>query len=394
MFLLLAVTAATAQIRVLKNFEGGQIGEVEFVGPSHLRCPIPGQADQDHRNRQANWYYFELTNLPKSPVTVDLTNLAGEYDYRAPAYAVTKGTRPVYSYDRVNWQHFSDDQVRYDDAVHHLTLTFTPTADHIWIAHVPPYTNRDLTSLLDSFRGSPFLAKKTIGRTVHGRDLLLLSVTNPKVAEAQKRVVWLMFRQHAWEAGSSWAGDGAIRYLLSDGQKAGILDRIIFQIFPICDPDGVAEGGVRYNRNGFDLNRNWDAADPKSMPEIAAQKKAIFDWLDAGHRLDLFLTLHNTETNEYLQAPLAAFRPIGQRFFDRLSAESTFNPTSPLRDLGDIPSKGRANVAQDLFQERKLPAMLMEQMIENNSKLKHCPTAADRREFGAALIRVLTSTVE
>jgi hypothetical protein len=46
-------------------------------------------------------------------------------------------------------------------------------------------------------------------------------------------------------------------------------------------------------------------------------------------------------------------------------------------------------VAQGLFHDRKVPAMTMEQMVEYNSKLTRCPTAADRQEFGAALVRAL-----
>src|ERR1043166_190187 len=129
----LLLTAATlpAQIRVLTNFEGGNIGRVETVSPDHLRCAVEGQADHDGRNRQANWYYFELTHLPRSPVTIALTGLAGESDYRSPAYAVTKGTRPVYSYDRVHWQHFAGDRVSWDAREPHLTVTFTPERDQI-----------------------------------------------------------------------------------------------------------------------------------------------------------------------------------------------------------------------------------------------------------------------
>ena len=50
-------------------------------------------------------------------------------------------------------------------------------------------------------------------------------------------------------------------------------------------------------------------------------------------------------------------------------------------------------VAQGLYHDRKLPAMLMEQMIEYNSKLGRCPTADDRKEFGAALIRALAAAL-
>jgi hypothetical protein len=34
-----------------------------------------------------------------------------------------------------------------------------------------------------------------VGKTVGGRDMLLLTVTNPKVPDQQKKVVWLMARR-------------------------------------------------------------------------------------------------------------------------------------------------------------------------------------------------------
>lgn len=394
-FLLLAgfPAALHAQIVVRTNFEGGNIGRVTAVSPTHLRCAVQGQADQDHRNRQADWYYFELSKLPRAAVTIDLVDLAGEYNYQAPAFSVTAGTRPVYSYDGVRWTHFPDAQVAWDDKEPHLTLTFKPERSRMWIAHVPPYTNATLAALLAGFRGNPYLDRQVIGRTVGDREISLLTITNPKVGETGKKVIWLMFRQHAWEAGSSWAGDGAIRFLLSTDARAGeIRDRVIVKILPVADPDGVAAGTIRYNRNGYDLNRNWDTLDPVKMPEIAAQHKAIVDWVDGGHRVDAFLSLHNTEKGEYLEAP-AAFRTLAERFFDRLKAASTFNPTTPLRETPAPGAAGRMTVAQGLFHDRRLPAMLMEQMIEHNSKLGHCPTAAERQEFGAALVRALAGAV-
>jgi hypothetical protein len=224
----------------------------------------------------------------------------------------------------------------------------------------------------------------------------LLTITNRKIPEREKRVIWLMFRQHAWETGSSWAGDGAVRFLLSNDERAARLrNHVIYKIFPLADPDGVAHGGVRFNLNGYDLNRNWDTPDPRKMPEIWAQRKAILEWVDSGHRLDLFLSLHNDETDEYLEAP-ADFKALGERAFHALVTRSSFNPTTPLRDPGatTTPGKpGRMTVDQGLFHDRKLPAMLMEQVIEYDSKLGHAPTAADRSEFGAELVRALSEAV-
>jgi hypothetical protein len=52
------------------------------------------------------------------------------------------------------------------------------------------------------------------------------------------------------------------------------------------------------------------------------------------------------------------------------------------------------DVAQGLFHDRKLPAMLMEQMVDFNSKLGRCPDIPDRQQFGAGLVRALAAAVE
>ena len=158
----------------------------------------------------------------------------------------------------------------------------------------------------------------------------------------------------------------------------------------------VARGGVRFNANGYDLNRNWDTVDPRKMPEIAAQRTAIFDWLDSGHRIDMLLSLHNTESGEYLEAAPSA-RPVAERLFRYLLENTTFHPTTPLRDAGETttPGKpGRMTVVQGLYHDRKIPAMLMEQMIEYNSKLGSLPTVADRQRFGQELVTAIGAIMD
>src|SRR5262245_8878527 len=82
--------------------------------------------------------------------------------------------------------------------------------------------------------------------------MILLIIMDGRAPDAQMKVLWLMFRQHSWEAGSSWAGEGALRFLLSaDPVAVQIRRTAIFKIFPLCDPDGVARGGGRFNVNGL-----------------------------------------------------------------------------------------------------------------------------------------------
>ena len=375
-----------AAITITSNFEGGNIGRVERVTDTHFRCAVAGQSDQDGRNRQANWYYFRINEAGGREITIDLVDLPGEYNYRPNRGAVTKDTVPVFSDDSVRWQHFKT--VDYDPAEPRMRLRFTPRGNRAWVAHVPPYTNRHLQELLSEIGRHPHLRREVIGKSVQNRELLLLTVTDPAAAAASKKVIWLMFRQHAWETGSSWAGEGAIRYLLSDS-AADVRRNAIFKIFPICDPDGVYHGGVRYNRNGFDLNRNWDVSDPAKMPEIHAQRRAVFRWLDGGGKIDLFLSIHNTETSEYVDGAPA---DLASRVYENLKSATTFNPTRPPQALGvstDPAKPGRMSVCQGLRRDRGIPCCLMEQMIAFNSKLGRLPNIEDRKQFGAELIPAL-----
>ncbi len=355
------------------DFDGGSIGKVTAVSDSHLRLAVKGDRDQDGRNRQANWYYFRVDGA-KGPITLDLVDLPGEYNYQPNRGAVTKDTAPWWSEDGRTWKPIRETE--YDAAEPFLRLYLKPGTDRFWVAHVPPYTNENLTRLLDGFGQSRFLRNEVIGKSAGGREIPLLTITDPSVADDRKKVLWWMFRQHAWEAGSSWTGEGMIRFLLSDDPQAGEIRRgAVIKILPLCDPDGVAEGKVRFNRFGYDLNRNWDTAEPSHMPEIYAQRKAILNWLDTGHRIDLFLSLHNTETAEYVDGPAG-------KLLDRLStrlAATSFRASRAPQPTDTTAPLGRFNVAMYLLKARNVPAFLMEQRISGQ------PTPEERMRFGREL---------
>ncbi|MBM3793020.1 MAG: hypothetical protein FJW31_02925 [Acidobacteria bacterium] len=316
--MLFAPLLAAAAIPIVHTgFEGAQLERVEPVTPTHFRALLRSDVDQDGRNRQANWYYFRIDGARGHEITVDLTNLLGEYNYRANRGAVTKDIVPVWSGDNVHWRHFTATDF-HDEPQPFLRLTLKPTRDRVWIAHVPLYTNEHLARLERDVRRSPYSTIESAGRTPQGRAMPLWTFTDTAAPADAKRGVWLMFRQHAWETGSSWAGEGAVRFLISNHPDAARIRRAcIFKIFPMADPDGLARGNVRFNAAGFDLDRNWDVDNAVTMPEISAQKRSILAWLDAGRRLDLFLSLHNTETSEYLEAPPAGHDELGPRVFCR-----------------------------------------------------------------------------
>jgi Zinc carboxypeptidase/Cytosolic carboxypeptidase N-terminal domain len=398
--LLLLAPPLLAGVTIHADFEGGSLGRMEKISATHFRLGAKGEKDQDGRNRQANWYYFRVDGAESKELTLDMVDLPGEYNYRPNKGAITKDTPPVISYDRPTWKHI--ETFTYDPGEPKLSIRVKPSARQFWIAHVPPYTGEDLGRLRAWSKRSPDFQEQAIGKTLGGRDLLLWTIT-AGVAGADKPTVWLMFRQHSWETGSSWTGEGAVRALLGDDAEArGWRHAVVWKIFPLCDPDGVARGGVRFNALGYDLNRNWDVDDPAKMPEIAAQRAAIRAWVEAGHLISLFFSLHNTETGEYLEGPPenggeGKFQWLAQRFFQTLSAETAFAPTQPLR-YAEVSTTagmvGRMNVVQGLYRDLKIPGFLMEQRISSNPKLGHLPEIPDRMAFGGQLVRAIAKTVK
>lgn len=384
--LLLPALAACSAVSVTADFEGGSVGKVEQVSATHFRCGVAGQADQENRNRQASWYFFRLDGAKGKEITFTLTDLRGEYNYKPGGLCVRDDTPPVVSADGKTWRHLGERIAMEKDEA---TFRVTPESDTLWIAHIEPYPASRLDQFLAEIHGAPPLKDEVIGKTVEGRDLHLLTITELHAeTSAPPPTVWLMCRQHAWETGTSFVGEGAIRFLLSD-EAAPLRKTLVFKILPMMDPDGCAHGGVRFNRNGYDVNRNWDTADPDNpesrrlMPEICAAKKVIHAFSG------LFLTLHNQETGEWMSSSVKN-KPIADRFFAALRDRSTFNPSdSGPRPPPAKPAPGRASVYEYLDGQRGLSAFLLEQGITRSSKLGRLPTSQDRREFGAQLIRVM-----
>lgn len=389
------ITALAAAIAIVSNFEGGNIRKIEQPGPAHFRVHLPGDVDQDGRNRQANWYYFRVDGAMGQALTIDIASIPGEYNYKPNKGAVTGDTPPFYSYDNKTWLPWED--FTYDPAEPRLTLRITPTSDTLWVAHVPPYTNEHLAALRKSVTGSRWLKEETIGKTPEGRSMLLWHIAEGRPSKH----VWLMARQHSWESPTSWVCEGLVRFLLSDDAEAVRIRRsVAFHILPMNDPDGVARGGVRFNKYGYDLNRNWDFFNAEKMPEIAAQHTAIARWIKAGNPIDLFLTMHNTETAEYLDGPPAAgegrFKDLGERFFRLLNEKTTFAPSRPLMWAERTTTEGkpgRMTVVQGLYSDFKIPAFLTEQRVAFHPKLKRRALTEDRLQFGRDLALVLAETV-
>jgi hypothetical protein len=374
-------------------FESASLGKIEKLAENDYRLHLEGQQDARGRNRQATWFLFRIDDAAGRALTLRLTSFKGEYNDRPANSPTGAWFRPVISEDGETWRHVDD--ATWDETKDEIAFSLQPSGASIWVAHVPPYPHTRLLRLVEQIGRSPFARVEAIGRSVLGRELHLVTVTNPARADAGKRVVWLQARQHAWEAGTSFVMEGALRFVVSDDPVAQRLrDETIFKFTPMVNPDSVALGKVRFNVNGWDPNRHWDVVDLRDkrwlerLPEVWYVKQAMLAQ-HARQPIDLLLNLHNTETGEYVDTMTDADPPLGrwQRVFERLVTTTTFDPSRP--KLGIYAGSSPANTTNFLWREARVPVALMEQRIGPSRKSGRILSTQDRLEFGARLITVL-----
>lgn len=396
--LLVATCFASAQepppVTFNKAFESASIGKIEKLDDTTFRLHVEGQYDERGRNRQTTWFYFRMDNVAGRELTLTFTDWVGEYNDKPGACPMGPTLRPVFSYDGETWRHF--ESLEWDAEKKEATLKFKPERSTVWLAHIPPYPHSKLLKLLGQLDSSPHARIEVIGKTALGRDLHLVTVTDLAQPDAAKKVVWLQARQHAWEAGTSFVMEGALRFVTSDEPAARALrEKAIFKFTPMMDPDGCALGKVRFNAHGWDVNRHWnkvDLRDPrwlKLMPEIWYVKQAILA-AHARQPVDLMVNLHNTETAEYLDTMVDddAGQAKFQRLFTKLVAETSFDPS---RKLGIVIAP--SNTTNVLWKERRVPVALMEQRVGPSARLGRLPTVDDRVAFGRQLIAQMAATV-
>ncbi len=181
------------------------------------------------------------------------------------------------------------------------TSNYTRTATYAEVMQVVDYVSETM----------PNAYVDTMGYSVDGRllPLVILSdrkVTTPEEAHALERpLIFVMANIHAGEVEGK---DAMMKLLLefADGRHSDLLDKITVMIAPIYNTDGNEEFartnrtsqngpdsvGVRPNRQGFDLNRDYMKLE---TPEAQALIGRAFNYWDPL----LFMDLHTTNGSHH-----------------------------------------------------------------------------------------------
>ena len=153
----------------------------------------------------------------------------------------------------------------------------------IYFALCFPYTFSTLQDYLHKLSVTKTNKNKikfsTLNKTICGNPLDILYITNfastQGVINARQSIIFTA-RVHPGETSGSYVIESVINNLLNNSEQSNnLLDKYIFKIIPMLNPDGVIHGHYRNNILGKDLNRMWQDPRDNETPTIYYLKKLI-----------------------------------------------------------------------------------------------------------------------
>lgn len=249
--------------------------------------------------RFRTWWYVRLDGINKKAITTLHINGDG-----FPGKSVVL---PVYSYDRINWHRLKPEELTIaggENNLHYYTIQKRfDSSNTVWLARYYPYSVSRLNNFIKSIRKNPYTKVEEIGKSTRGRPMYMITITDFKVNDKNKKRIWIHARTHPSETGGSYFVEGLIKYLISDCNvhcdKAD-LSKLIFNIVPMVNIDGVANGNARVTPDSsYDLERMWfrksnnyDLRDT-CPPEVKAIHSAITRLIKKGPEFLIALNIHS-----------------------------------------------------------------------------------------------------
>ncbi len=269
-------------ISVNSQFDGGNIEVVSISEEADIQLKICPDRDSEFYQ----WFYFCLQGAAKRACRIRLLNAFGAaypdgwLDYHVVA-----------SYDREHWFRVAS---RYHQG--ELQFDHQPQQDRVYYAYFTPYSFEQHQRLVCWAQGMDNCRLSSLGLTLDGRELDLLTITGPEQDTAGKHAIWITARQQPGETMAEWFMQGLLETLLSARNPLveELLAKAVFYLVPNMNPDGGVRGHLRTNAVGVNLNREWHSPSMERSPEVFQ----VLQKMDQTG-VDLYLDIHGDETIPY-----------------------------------------------------------------------------------------------
>ncbi|MDO4630612.1 MAG: hypothetical protein Q4C70_15640, partial [Planctomycetia bacterium] len=170
-----------------------------------------------------------------------------------------------------------------------------------------------------------------------------------------------------------------------------ICRKCVFYVIPVMEPTGTERGWIRFNGNGYDVNRRWNEVDLTSensralRPECWYVKRKILE-LNAENPITLLVNLHNDTVTDYMDAVgTETYHDAFWNFERALTATGVYDPL-PKKPCKIIPSvDSEVPTTFSLWWDDGIPMVMIEQKVSKNRTLNSFPSVTDSQTRGAWL---------
>ena len=248
-------------MEISSNFDSGNI---EVVSIDKKKNDIKLKIRKDTNSDFLQWFHFRVTDAKKKQCKFSILN-AGKTAYPKG----WEGYNVCVSYDREDWFRIP---TTYSNG--HLKFKFTPKYNSVYFAYFAPYSYERHLDLVHQAQMSDHVTMEIVGKTYEGRNIEMLIIGKPG---KNKKVIWVIARQHPGESMAEWFIEGFIDRLLNpdDPVSKKILEDAILYVVPNMNIDGSIAGNLRASASGANLNREWQKPSKKMSPEVYYVRKKM-----------------------------------------------------------------------------------------------------------------------
>lgn len=319
------ITSSTSLCKPLSNLDERRVGKKDMA-VNHLNFESRFESGNLRRAIQASkteydlilnadvnsshhyqWFYFEVSNMEaNTPYVFNIINNEkpnSEFNFgmKPVMFSVQEAMEGRGMWVRTGYDicyhknHFSRVPKTYDPTrskrssanACYYTATFTVVFPHAYdvcyIAYHYPYTYTRLKAYLNrqdarELSSHVFYSNQVLCHTLNGNPVPVLTITSKNNIK-DKEVIFFTGRVHPGESNSSWVMEGVLDQLLRESSISNqLLDKFIFKIVPMLNPEGVIHGNHRCGLTDEDLNRRWREPNPTLHPTIY-HSKALLEYL-------------------------------------------------------------------------------------------------------------------
>ncbi len=271
-------TCASGGLMLDAHFEAGKLGQCQVIeGGMFLLTHYP---EDPPPINVSPWYAFRLSGQVGQEAKLRLVFEHGFARYW-----------PKISRDGQSWESLPTGQVLKSADGKSMDISLRLDQAEVWIAGQKILDTTWYDDWLRELAGFDHVTTRLAGSSVKGRPIFLAETAD------RPELILLLGRQHPPEVTGASTMKSFVATLLADTELArSFRQRFKLLIFPLLNPDGVAQGHWRHNTQGVDLNRDWG---PFTQPET----RIVRDWLDASEaqrpELRLMLDFHSTYKNVF-----------------------------------------------------------------------------------------------